>query len=95
VGTVTFGEDFEWDDAKAASNLAKHRGVSFVEAVSALVDVGAVEFADSLDASRIITLGMSERSRVLLVVTTEVRDRTRIISARRATAAERALYEEG
>jgi len=33
VRTVVHG-DFEWDEAKAASNAAKH-GVSFEEAVSA------------------------------------------------------------
>ncbi len=91
---MTFGDDFEWDDAKAASNVAKH-GVSFVEAVSALSDQGSVAYADALDASRTVTVGMSQRYRVLVVVTTEVTDRTRIISARRATRGERALYEEG
>jgi uncharacterized DUF497 family protein len=94
VATVTFGDEFEWDDAKAASNVAKH-GVTFVEGVSALADRGAVAFADARHASRTLTLGISERLRVLLVVTTETADRTRIISARRATSAERALYKEG
>jgi uncharacterized DUF497 family protein len=34
VATVVFG-DFEWDDAKAESNLAKH-GVTFEEAAWAM-----------------------------------------------------------
>ncbi len=51
-------------------------------------------FADARDPSRTLTLRISERLRVLLVVTTEAADRTRI-SARRAKPAERALYEEG
>ena len=94
MATVPFGDDFEWDDAKAASNVKKHR-VSFVEAVSAVSAPGAIALADTIHPDRVITLGISERSRVLLVVTTEAGERTRIISARRATAAERAIYEEG
>jgi hypothetical protein len=35
---------FEWDDAKAASNLCKH-GVSFDEAVTVFGDAGALTFA--------------------------------------------------
>ncbi|MDB5219167.1 MAG: hypothetical protein JWO86_7094 [Myxococcaceae bacterium] len=95
MATVTFGDDFEWDDAKAAANVRKHRGVSFVEAVSALADASAVEYADTGHADRLLTLGMSGRARVVLVVTTEAAERTRIISARRATATERMIYEEG
>ena len=34
---MTVGEHFEWDENKAASNLAKH-GVSFLEAVAAFAD---------------------------------------------------------
>ena len=34
------GGQFEWDDAKEATNLAKH-GVSFLEAVEAFADPGA------------------------------------------------------
>ena len=37
---------FEWDDAKQASNLKKHR-VSFDEAVTVFGDVRALTFADS------------------------------------------------
>jgi hypothetical protein len=45
MGTVTAG-DFEWDEAKAASNLAKH-GVSFEEAaVALLADPNEVPYAD-------------------------------------------------
>lgn len=53
VATVLYG-DFEWDDAKAASNQAKH-GVSFEEAVTALVDPNAVFLADdSADEARLV-----------------------------------------
>jgi len=37
---VTYGQHFEWDEAKEASNLAKH-GVAFAEAVAAFADPGA------------------------------------------------------
>ncbi len=37
---------FEWDDQKAASNLAKH-GVSFDEAVSVFGDGRALTFSDT------------------------------------------------
>lgn len=55
-----------------------------------------LEIADSVDASRIVTVGFSSAARILLVVSTEVdEDRLRIISARRATPAERRAFEEG
>jgi uncharacterized DUF497 family protein len=42
---MIFGEHFEWDDKKAASNLAKH-GVSFVEAVAAFADPHRIILSD-------------------------------------------------
>jgi uncharacterized DUF497 family protein len=42
---VNIGEHFEWDEAKAASNLAKH-GVVFVEAVAAFADPRRVILPD-------------------------------------------------
>ncbi|MGH7488725.1 MAG: BrnT family toxin, partial [bacterium] len=45
--------------------------------------------------SRILTFGLSERGRLLVVNHTERRGIVRIISARRATRAERRIYEEG
>ncbi len=47
---MNFGEHFEWDEAKAASNLAKH-GVAFMEAVAAFADPRRVIIPD-LDHSR-------------------------------------------
>ncbi len=91
--TVTDG-DFEWDSEKAESNLAKH-GVTFGQAIVALTDKHAIETADLLDSSRVVTFGFEPVSGVLLVVTTEVADRTRIISARPATPAQSRRYHEG
>ncbi len=94
MATIVYG-DFEWDDGKAAANLAKHE-VSFEEAATAVVDLYAVFLSNEADAEgRLIAIGMSERLRVLLVVLIERDTRDRIISARRATRAEEALYEQG
>jgi uncharacterized DUF497 family protein len=82
---------YEWDSEKAASNLAKH-GVSFPEAIVALEDVNAVEGADDRDPSRNITIGAHTTKGVLLVVSTEMTDRTRVISAPPATSDEIRTY---
>jgi hypothetical protein len=86
---------FTWDPDKARKNLAKH-GVSFEEAVSALLDPFALEASDLQDPTRTIVIGMSGRHRVLFVVTIilENGNVVRIISARRASAAQRKRYEE-
>ena len=42
---VTYGQHFEWDEAKEASNLAKH-GVAFAEAVAAFADPRRVILPD-------------------------------------------------
>ena len=88
---------FEWDEAKAAANLAKH-GVSFEEAATVFGDQLALTFDDPDHSSgehRFITFGVSEKSRVLLVVNVERGRTVRIISARKATKHERAIYEQG
>ena len=87
---------FEWDDAKAASNLKKH-GVSFDEAASVFGDDNALTFADtdnSENEDRSRTFGYSSNSRLLVVVHTERRSGVRIISARKATRYEKTIYEQ-
>ena len=67
------------------------------EAASAIADVLAVTGADpdhSVNESRWIAFGMSNRGRVLAVTHTEEWDTIRIISSRPATRLERKLYEE-
>ncbi|HEX3481625.1 MAG TPA: BrnT family toxin [Kofleriaceae bacterium] len=90
MATIVYG-DFEYDDAKAAANLAKH-GVSFEEATTALVDPNAIFLADeSVDEERLVAIGMSKQARIVHVVRGE---RDRIISARTATSAEESFYEQ-
>lgn len=92
--TVVSG-DFEWDETKAAANLAKH-GVSFDEAAVALAsDPNEISFDDADLPDRIQSLVMSPRARVLFVVTTERGSRTRIISARKADDHEQRTYQTG
>ena len=88
---------FEWDPRKAAANARKH-GVAFDEAETAFYDDHAQVLADpdhADDEPRFLLLGMSAALRVLVVVHA-VRGRgsvIRLISARRATRAERAQYD--
>ena len=86
--------DFEWDEAKAAGNVAKH-GVRFEEAALAMKDPFSQDFDDSLQPENLITLAASPFGRILYVVSTESNQRIRIISARDATRHERRLYETG
>ena len=88
---------FEWDPLKADLNLKKH-GVSFHEAASVFGDPMAITFNDpdhSISEHRHLTYGYSTVSRLLMVVHTERKPKTRIISARPATRSERRIYEEG
>jgi len=88
--------EFEWDAGKAESNLAKH-GVSFQEAATVFGDPLAVTYFDpdhSDDEDRFITFGVSREGNVLVVSHTDREDKTRIISARRATRKEKKSYEE-
>jgi uncharacterized protein len=87
----------EWDARKAAANLRKH-GVSFVEASGVFVDLLSVIGNDpdhSIDQRRYVTFGVSSSGRLLVVAHAERDDAIRIISARKATRAERKLYEAG
>ena len=88
---------FEWDEAKAESNLKKH-GVSFEEAKSVFFDEFALQFYDvshsQLEEDRFLMLGSSNESNVLLVCHCERSDGKiiRIISARKASRTERKHY---
>jgi uncharacterized DUF497 family protein len=90
-------EDIAWDGRKAAQNERRH-GVSFQEAASVIYDPLAITLFDDASSMsrdvRTITIGESRRGRLLVVVTSQNDGKIRIISARRATRAERRFYEE-
>ncbi len=88
---------FEWDEDKARENRKKHK-VDFDEATTVFMDSFSVTIPDpehSINESRYIDIGMSDKNRVLVVVYTERENKIRLISCRKATAAERRKYEEG
>ena len=87
---------FEWDPDKAKANLAKH-GVGFLEAATVLGDPLSLTIPDpshSEGEQRFVSVGMSDRARLLVVAHTEWGERIRIISARRATRREQRAYEQ-
>ena len=88
--------EFEWDPDKAQTNLRKHR-VGFQEAATVFRDPLSVTIFDpdhSRDEDRYVTIGQTQRGRVVMVAHTDRRERTRIVSARELTRAEREAYEE-
>jgi uncharacterized DUF497 family protein len=71
--------------------------VEFSEAATVFGDDLSVTIPDpdhSGEEDRFITVGMSDQGRLLVVSHTDREDRTRIISARKATRRERKAYEE-
>ena len=84
---------FEWDDAKAASNLAKH-GVPFDFATRVFLDESIIDFDANRDADgevRRKAIGLIE-GRVFTVVYVQRKEAIRTISARRANVTERKAY---
>jgi uncharacterized protein len=88
--------EFEWDPQKEAKNVRKHK-VAFSEAATVFADTLSTTVPDpdhSEDEDRYIIIGLSQRSRLLMVAHTERGERIRIISARTLTPTEREAYEE-
>jgi uncharacterized DUF497 family protein len=88
---------FEWDSRKARQNLRKH-GIGFDEATTVFADILSVTIPDpdhSEDEERWVTMGLSNRHRLLVVVHTQEEETIRIISVRAADRLERGKYEEG
>ena len=88
---------FEWDDAKATTNIEKH-GVSFEEAVEVFYDPKAIEKFDvfhSAEEDRFVLIGLSSRRLLSVVYAERENEIIRIISARKATKLEQNEYEQG
>lgn len=88
---------FEWDEAKALLNKTKHK-VAFTEAATVFCDPLAYTFDDpdhSVNERRMLTFGISNKNRLLVVVHLDGNRSIRIISARKATRHERGIYEQG
>jgi uncharacterized DUF497 family protein len=87
-------DDFEWDDAKAEANYARH-SITFAMASDVFDDPFAIlELDDSQhDEDRYSVIGMVE-NRLLFVAYALRGDRIRIISARLAEPYERRQYHE-
>lgn len=86
---------FEWDDAKAAANLRKHR-VSFEEAAEVFQDpfaFGDYDSEHSDEEARFFIIGLSSRRMLYVVYAERAGDAVRVISARRANKIERKIYE--
>lgn len=90
---------FEWDAAKATSNLAKH-GVSFETATRVFADPLARTEQDRIEGGeyRSQTIGMIDGALVLVVAHADREesgdDVVRIISARPARPKEKRRYEQ-
>ncbi len=87
--------EYEWDPAKAAANLRKHK-VDFADAVLALEDPLAhtVHDPDASGEERYVSMGADPIGRLLITIFTRRKKRIRIISSRRASPAECRHYEE-
>jgi uncharacterized DUF497 family protein len=87
---------FEWDERKAQSNLAKH-GVRFADATLAFFDPFKIVVYDerhSLQEARFFVLGEMLNSKLVAVAYADIEGIIRIISARKASAKERRHYHE-
>ncbi len=84
---------YEWDPAKARTNLRKH-GVDFADAATVFSDDHALTIPDEHpDEERFVTIGMDALGRILVVVFTWSGPHIRMISARKAESHERKQYE--
>ena len=84
--------EFEFDDSKSQSNLAKH-GINFLEAQQLWADPERVEIpARTEDEPRFLNIGKIAQNCWSAIITYR-ENRVRIISVRRARKEEVAIYE--
>lgn len=86
--------EFEWDEAKRQTNIAKH-GIDFYDAIEALEDAPLMIADDRHDYGerRCIAAGQV-KGHMLIVVFTVRNGVFRIISARKANSRERRKYAD-
>jgi hypothetical protein len=87
---------FEWDPKKSAANQRKH-GVTFDEASTCFEDPHGCYLRNESPSyeDRLILIAFSSKQRLLFVVHAEVgRNAIRIVSARKASLAQRRMYDE-
>lgn len=88
--------NYDWDPKKAAANLAKH-GIDFRGAIR-IFDGPIIEWLDDrfeYDEERWTAIGLVEKTEIVVVYSEKGENLRRIISARRATPAERRLFWRG
>jgi hypothetical protein len=86
--------EFEWDPSKAALNLRKHKVSEAATVFGDFLGTTASDPDHSAREHRYITVGLSNRGRLLIVSHAERSGRIRIISARTLTRSEKRAYEE-
>ena len=86
--------EFEWDEAKAQSNLAKH-GLHFADAEHVFAGPCVMFVDDRFDygEERLITLGLLG-GRVIVIAHAPRGEITRIISMRKANRREQKIYQK-
>ena len=91
---------FDWDENKARHKRMIHK-VSFDEARTVFNDPFLITFPDEYHSNRearFISIGMSSKNRIILVIHTEDTEDSatiiRLISARKVTSSEQKAYEK-
>jgi uncharacterized DUF497 family protein len=95
---MRYNEEFEWSEQKNIINQEKH-SVCFEEAFTIWYSLYALDFYDEAHSEledRYIKIGISQEARLLVVIycVTPDSNKTRIISARKATKKETYEYEK-
>ncbi|MBN1696997.1 MAG: BrnT family toxin [Spirochaetales bacterium] len=90
------GLRLEWDKKKAIGKKKKH-GIDFEEATTVFGDSLSLTKNDPLNShaeeERYVTIGLSYRQKLLVIVHCDREQKIRVISARRATKRERKAYK--
>jgi hypothetical protein len=89
-------DELEWEASRSGLNRRTH-GIDFADAATVFEDDRALTVPDEIrpvDETRMLTLGRDALGRVLVVAYGWRGGRIRLISARRATTAERRQYRK-